>query len=79
MSFKDSEDSELVDRYDYVIKEYVALATKIAPILEQFGRYRKELQALTVEINDRNLLVPESEELKAVIEETIKEKRDVEE
>jgi len=46
---------ELIDRYETVFQEYVELAPKLADFLEKYGRTRKELEELVLEMRKRNL------------------------
>jgi len=78
MSLKDADISELECRYNYVVKEYVHLAVDLAPKLEKFGKYRKELQLLTAEFIDRGVRVDDSNSLTQLIEKEI-QKRNAEE
>jgi regulator of replication initiation timing len=48
-------DLELIDRYQTVFDRYVALAPKLAELLEEFGRVRRELSSLTQEMHARKL------------------------
>jgi hypothetical protein len=70
---------ELKDRYNWLVQEYVKLATELAPKLEQFGRYRKELQFITAEFVRRGVNVDDPESLKKLIESEIEKRSDIEE
>ena len=71
-NLKDVPLSELLDRYHYLVDKYVKLTVELAPLLEQFGKYRKELQAHTSEFMSRNVKVKDSEELVRLMEEEAK-------
>jgi hypothetical protein len=44
---------ELLYRYEKVLPKYVELAKELADKLEQFGKYKEELQLITVEFDKR--------------------------
>jgi len=62
---------ELVDRYNNLIKFYTELALEIAPKLDKFGKYKKELEILTVEFVKRGFKVEEPDSLKRMVEEEL--------
>jgi hypothetical protein len=68
MSLEDFDILELQDRYLYLMKEYVNLAIEIAPKMDKFGKYRKELQLLAVEFSRRGFTVEDPESLKKLVE-----------
>lgn len=74
MSLKEVDVLELRDRYDYLIKKYVDLATQIAPLLDKFGKYRQELQLISLEFKERGLMADNPEELTKLIEDAIKKR-----
>lgn len=74
MSFEDADILELKDRYSYLMTKYVNLARELAPKLDKFGKYRKELQLLAVEFSRRGTTVEDSEVLKEQMQEEL-EKR----
>jgi hypothetical protein len=51
----DTSDLELKDRYYVLMKKYTALAPELARKLEEFGRLRKELQLIVVELKERKI------------------------
>jgi enoyl reductase-like protein len=59
---------ELVDRYNYLLKQYVEMTVELADKLEKFGRVRKEIQLIVVELDQRKQDVKEPEELKKMLE-----------
>ena len=65
---------ELVDRYNNLIKKYVELSIELAPKIEKFGKYRNELQILSMEFVRRGFKVDEPESLKTLLEEEIKKR-----
>ena len=65
---------ELVDRYNNLIKKYVELSIELAPKIEKFGKYRNELQILSLEFVRRGFKVDEPESLKNLLEEEIKKR-----
>ena len=65
---------ELVDRYNNLIKKYVELSIELAPKIEKFGKYRNELQILSMEFVRRGFKVDEPESLKKLLEEEIKKR-----
>jgi len=74
MTLNNSETIDLLDRFDYVAKKYVPLAAEIAPKLEQFGKYKRELEAIVVELKSRGVEPQDSEELTQIIEEELKKR-----
>ncbi len=68
MSLKDTDTLELLDRFDYLVQRYVPLAAEIAPKIEKFGKYRRELQHIVVELQDRGVQPKDHEDLKGMIE-----------
>jgi DNA gyrase/topoisomerase IV subunit A len=71
MSLQETDTTELLDRYTYLIKEYVTLAAEIAPKLEKFGKIRQELQSLIVEFNKRGAELKDPEDYKKWVEEEL--------
>ena len=74
MSIESADTFELVDRYNYLIQEYVKLAGELVPKMEKFGKYRQELQALTVEFVRRGVNVSDPEPLKKLVEEELQKR-----
>lgn len=74
MSLKDADTLELLDRFNYLVGKYVPLAVELAPKLEEFGKYRKELQLIVGELAIRGIKPKEPEELKKVIESAIEQR-----
>jgi len=68
MALKDTDTLELLDRFDYLVQRYVPLAAEIAPKIEKFGKYRRELQLIVVELQDRGVEPKDHEDLKSMIE-----------
>lgn len=62
---------DLVDRYNYLIKEYVQLSMEIAPKLEKFGKHRNELQIISAEFVRRGYQPSEPDGLKRMVEEEL--------
>ena len=48
---------------DFLIKKYGELALQLAPALDRFGKYNKELQLLTVEFVNRGVSVDDPDSL----------------
>jgi hypothetical protein len=68
MSLENSDVLELLDRYNFLIEEYVKMAGELAGKLEKFGKYKQELQALSVEFVRRGVKPQEPDSLKKLIE-----------
>lgn len=66
---------ELTDRYNFLIRQYVELAAELAQKLEKFGKYKKELEILTVEFVNRGVKVEDDQSLVKFIEEEIKNRK----
>jgi hypothetical protein len=71
MSLEDADILELTDRYNFIVNEYVQLAVKLAPLLEKFGKYKKELEALTVEFVRRGVTAENPKGLASLIQEEL--------
>jgi hypothetical protein len=79
MSVFDSVDTaDLLNRYNSLIEKYVKIAKEIAPQLEKFGKYRQELQEITVEFINRGVTPQDPDSLIKVMQEEL-EKRDIKE
>jgi hypothetical protein len=79
MSVFDSVDTaDLLNRYNSLIEKYVKIAKEIAPQLEKFGKYRQELQEITVELINRGVTPQDPDSLIKVMQEEL-EKRDIKE
>lgn len=63
MSLEEVDILELLDRYNFIVRKYATLATELAPKLDKFGKYKKELQVLTVEFTRRGIHPKDSEDL----------------
>lgn len=74
MALKNADTLELLDRVNYLLSRYVPLAADLAPKLEEFGRYRKELQAIVVELNERGVTPEEPDGLRELLEAEEEEK-----
>jgi len=73
MSLEGVDILELIDRYNYLLKEYIELAPKLAKSLENFGKMRQEIQLITVEIKNRGTNVEDSEELEKLFNKKIED------
>lgn len=62
---------DLVDRYTYLSKKYGDLALDLAPKLEQFGKYRKELQFILEQMKKKGLDPQDSEKIKELLEQEL--------
>ena len=71
MSLEDADILELTDRYNYLIQQYAKLSIELADKLEKFGKYKKELETLTVEFGRRGASVEDPEPLKKLVEQEI--------
>jgi len=71
----DADTSDLLARFDSLVQKYVPLAAKLAEELERFGKYKKELEAIVVELKKRGAAPKKHENLSKIIEEEI-EKRE---
>jgi hypothetical protein len=78
VSLEDADTFELTDRYNYLVQEYVKLSVELAGKLEKFGKYKKELEMLTVEFVRRGVDVKDSEPLTNLIKDEL-EKREIKE
>jgi hypothetical protein len=63
MSLEEADILELKGRYYSLLQKYVDLSIELAPKLDKFGRYRKELQLLTVEFANRGVTMEDPVEL----------------
>lgn len=68
MGLKETDTLELLDRFDYLVRRYVPLAAELAPKIEKFGKYRKELQLIVVELKERGVQPQNHEDLQTIIE-----------
>lgn len=66
--------TELVERYNYLIKQYVPLAAEIAPKLDKFGKLRQELQVISSEFVKRGYKPEEPDSLLKMVEEELKKR-----
>jgi len=64
---------ELVDRYQFLLKEYIKLTSELIPVMDKFGKVRKELQLIVLELKERGKDIEDPEELKSFFEEKLKE------
>lgn len=71
MSLSDTDILELNDRYTFLIKEYTKLAIEIAPLLDRFGKYKKELELITVEFVKRGFNPKNPEGLEKMIQDEL--------
>ena len=74
MSLEHVDTLELLDRYNFLIKKYGELALEIAPLLDKFGKYTRELQLITVEFSNRGVKADDPESLTKLVQEEL-EKR----
>ena len=72
---KDVDILELADRYNFIIEKYVALAVDLAPRLDKFGKYKQELELISVEFVARGYTPSNSESLKKMVEEAIQKRK----
>lgn len=77
MSLKEVDTLELVDRYNSLIKKYAELALEIAPKLEKFGKYKQELELLSVEFVQRGVQIQDPEGLKRLVEQELEKRKNV--
>jgi hypothetical protein len=75
MSLKDVDILEILDRYNFVAENYVKLAIELAPMLEKFGKYKKELELLTVEFVEREVVIKDRDDLEDLIKKEIEKRR----
>ena len=68
MSLEDADTFELKDRYDFLIQKYVLLAKDLVPMLDKFGKYRQELQLISVEFQKRGVNVEDPQSLVELLE-----------
>jgi hypothetical protein len=66
---------ELIDRYTHISTKYGSLALEIAPKLEQFNKYRKELQYLVEQIEKKGVKPQDSEAVKKMLEEELEKRK----
>jgi len=71
MSLSEVDTLELVDRYYFLVKEYAKVAESLVPIMNEFGKTRKEIESIVLEISRRGEAVEEPEKLKKEVEEKI--------
>jgi hypothetical protein len=71
MGLENEDILELTDRYNFLVVKYVELAISIAPRLDEFGRYRKELQTIVAEFVRRNIIAKTPEDLERKVQEEI--------
>lgn len=64
--------SDLIQRYEQLIKSYVPLAIEVGEKLDKFGKIRQELQIISVEFVRRNYTPEDPEKLKSMIENALK-------
>jgi hypothetical protein len=57
MSLENSNTDDLLQRCEQIIGKYVELTLELSAKLEKFGKYRNELQLLTVELTKRGVIV----------------------
>jgi hypothetical protein len=62
---------DLIDRYSFLSTKYGTLALELAPKLEQFNKYRKELQFLVEQIEKKGVKPQDSEGIKKIIQEEL--------
>lgn len=69
--FDNIETSDLLSRYHDLIKRYAEMAKELAPKLDKFGKYRQELQEITVEFLNRGVKPEDPTSLVEVIQQEI--------
>lgn len=74
---QNTELNELVERYNYLIKQYASLALEIAPKIEKFGKVQQELDVIDTELKRRNFQGKTADEIQAKLEEELKKRLDV--
>ena len=77
MSLEEAHVHELTQRFDSILEKYVKLSVDIAPKLEQFGKYKRELQVLSKEFERRGVKFQDPESLKRMLEGLVEELEDV--
>ncbi len=76
MSLEDASIVDLTERYNYLIQKYASLALELAPKLEKFGKYKKELQLLSVEFVNRGVNVQDPESLTNLVAEELEKRKE---
>lgn len=71
MSIKDADILELKDRYSFIIQEYAKLALELAPLLDKFGKYKRELEIITTEFVRRGFRPKDPEGFDKLIQEEL--------
>ena len=71
MALNDADNLELLERFDFLVKKYVPLAKELAEKFEKFGKYRKELQLISVELNNRGINPKDPEDLVKMLEDLL--------
>lgn len=71
---KASSTEDLIGRFNQLLHNYIPLAKELADKLETFGKQRRELQAIFVELKERDLNFEEPESLRQVVEDALREK-----
>lgn len=56
MSLENANTNDLLLRYEQLVGKYVELTVELSTKLEKFGKYRNELQLLTVELAKRGVV-----------------------
>lgn len=76
MSLKDTDTYELLDRFDYLLSQYVPLSSELADKLDKFGKFRNELQLIVVELQERGVAVNEPEALQQLVKTAIEKQNE---
>lgn len=63
MTIEKESNEILLGRYYQVLEKYVNLASELAPKLDKFGKYKQELQLLTLEFTNRGVTPEDPESL----------------
>lgn len=63
MSIEKESNEVLLGRYYQILEKYVSLASELAPKIEKFGKYKQELQMLTLEFSNRGVVAEDPESL----------------
>ena len=74
MAIEDEDTSDLIFRHQSLLEKYVPLAAHLNEELDKFGKYRKELQVITVELNTRGVSPEDPERLRTIVEQALKGK-----
>jgi hypothetical protein len=68
------ETNDLLYRYHSIVVKYVDVTKELSDKLDKFGKYRNELQSITVELVRRNIKLEDPIELVKIIEDALIER-----